>query len=122
MREPLIASRPARRSSGAVLCLLFVLAAGPAAAVSNKAECRRLTRQIDHFEDVAQMAADRRDELWLNGTLEHIDRLAGRRVELCPEYAEPDYAAIYAKWFADLVKKAGKAFLSYMTFGAYPGL
>ena len=122
MRKPLLASRRARTSYGAALCLL--LAAGPASAVEqpHRAECQRLTRQISHFEDVAQMASDRGDQMWLNGTLNHIDQLSSRRVALCPEYADPNYAAIYAAWAAEVIKKAAKAFLTYLTFGAYPGI
>lgn len=102
---------------GAVIALLVAV---PALAVqSHTAECRRLTRQIEHYRDVAEMAADRRDKLWYVSTTDHIDRLADRRVSLCPEYAEPNYALIYAKWMAEVVKKAGQAFLKYMTFGAY---
>jgi len=94
------------------------LLAAPAAAVSaHKSQCRRLTRQIGNFEDVAERAADRGNRLWLNSTLQHIERLSERRVRLCPEYAEPDYLAIYAAWAADIFKKAARAFVTFMTFG-----
>ncbi len=103
--------------------LIAVCSALPATAVpSNKAECRRITRQLDHFVNVAEMADSRGDHLWLASTLGHMDRLKERRVRLCPEYEEPNWAAIYAKAIADLAKKAGKAALTYMTFGAYPFL
>lgn len=107
--------------SGTAAALL--LAAPPAFAVpSNKAECRRITRQVAHFVDVAEMADSRGDELWLESTLDHIDRLKERRVKLCPEWEEPNWAEIYAREFAELLKKAGKAALTYLTFGAYPGI
>jgi hypothetical protein len=108
---------------GAAVVAALAVAAPALAVPSNKSECRRITRQIDHFEDVAMMAADRGDRLWYTSTTNHIDRLAARRVWLCPEYAEPNYAKIYAEWVAAVVKKAGQAFLQYLTFGAYsPGI
>ncbi len=103
------------------LVATVLLLATPAAAVpSNKAECRRITRQVAHFVNVAEMADSRGDELWLSHTLAHIDRLKQRRVRLCPEYEEPNWAEIYARQFAELAKKAGKAALKYLTFGSYP--
>jgi hypothetical protein len=117
------------RSSSSSLSLFLglsvacALVAGPAlAAPSNKAECRRITRQLNHFVNVAEMADSRGDRLWLNSTLAHMDRLKQRRVRLCPEYEEPNWAAIYAKAVRDLAVKAGKVALKYFTFGAYPGL
>ena len=99
---------------------LAALLAGPALAVpSNKAECRRMTRQIEHFEDVAGMAAQRGDEMWWDGTVQHIKQLAERRLRLCPEYAEPNYAKIYAEWAMWMARRAADAFITYTTFGAY---
>jgi hypothetical protein len=104
---------------GVLLAAAWV--AGPVqAAPSNKAECRRITRQVAHFVNVAEMADSRGDHLWLASTLSHIDRLKERRVRLCPEYEEPNWAEIYARQMAELVKKAGRVALTYLTFGAYP--
>ena len=111
------------RSSVLILCLSIgltaMLSASPALARQNMAECRRMTRQIDHYTDVAEMAAQRGDEAWFDGTVDHIRRLGGRRVRLCPEYKEPNYAAIYTKWAKEVVKRAAQAFLTYTTFGAF---
>ena len=53
-----IPSRPSILLVGSLVCALC--AAGPALAVpSNKAECRRITRQLDHFVNVAEMADTR---------------------------------------------------------------
>jgi len=102
------------------IALVFSLAAPAALArPSNKAECRRITRQIDHFREVASMAAQRGDEMWFDGTVDHIRRLAERRVRLCPEYEEPNYAAIYAQWTKEMIKRAAEAFITYSTFGAF---
>ena len=86
---------------------------------SNKAECRRITRQIDHFRGVASTAAERGDRMWFDGTVDHIRRLGERRVRLCPEYEEPNYTAIYAQWAKEMVKRAAEAFITYSTFGAF---
>ena len=102
-----------------MLVLMSIPAARPAAAALHTGECRKLTRQIDHFKDVAEMAADRGDALWLESTLAHVERLSTRRVGLCPEFAKPNYAAIYARWAADILKKAGRAFITFMTWGAF---
>ncbi len=106
-----------------MIVLAVVLAAGPVLAVpSHRAECRRITRQVVHFLEVAEMADGRGDQVWLSGTLQHIDRLKQRRVRLCPEYEEPNWVRIYAKAAAEFVKKAGKVALQVFTFGAYPGI
>jgi len=112
-------TRALRRIVGA--CLLAGTLATPALAVpsSYQAECRRITRQIGHFENVAAMAAQRGDEMWFDGTVDHIRRLGERRVRLCPEYAEPNYAAIYATWAKWMLKRAAEAFITYTTFGLY---
>ena len=100
--------------------LTALLSAGPALArPSNRSECRRITRQIDHFQGVATMAAQRGNEAWFNGTVDHIRRLGERRVRLCPEYQEPNYKAIYAQWTKALIKRAAQAFISYSTFGVF---
>lgn len=114
---------PARFLLGLGTAVAVLLASAPALAVpSNKAECRRITRQVAHFVNVAEMADSRGDHLWLQHTLSHIDRLKERRVRLCPEWEEPNWAEIYAREFAKLLKKAGRVALTYLTFGAYPGL
>ncbi len=101
----------------AVVCLL--VAVGAEASVSlNVSQCRRLARQIDRFESVAEMAEERGDELWRAGTMAHLQRLTERHVRLCPQ-EKRDYARIMAKWMGETAKKAGKAFLRYLTFGAY---
>ena len=120
-----------RTSSNRVLLFLLTLGgvlllAGPALAeaenMSNKAKCRRITRQVAHFVEVAEMADSRGDQLWLGSTLDHIQRLKERRARLCPWYEEPNWAEIYARQFAELAKKAGRAALTFFTFGAYPGI
>lgn len=112
------------RSRVSTICLSAALAvlfsAAPAFALPpNTAECRRMTRQIEHFTGVAEMAAQRGDEPWFDATVDHVRRLGERRVRLCPAYTEPNYAAIYASWAKEVIKRAAQAFLTYTTFGAF---
>ena len=101
----------------------IVLAAAPVQAVpSHQAQCRRITRQLVHYVQVAEMADERGDGLWRQGTLDHIERLKQRRVRLCPEWEEPNWAMIYAKAAAKMAVKAGKVALQVLTFGTYPGI
>ena len=99
----------------AVVCLLV---AASAEASLNVSQCRRLTRQIDRFESVAEMAEERGDEMWRAGTMAHLQRLTARHVRLCPQ-EKPDYVLMMTKWMGKTVKKAGRTFLRYLTFGAY---
>ena len=106
-----------------MISLAVVLAAEPVLAVrSHQAECRRITRQLVHLVSVAEMADSRGDGLWRQSTLNHIDQLKQRRVRLCPEWKEPNWAMIYAKMAAEMAVKAGKVALQVLTFGTYPGI
>jgi hypothetical protein len=99
----------------ALLLLAFACCVLPATrAGAESAECRRITRQIAHFETVADRAEDRGDEAWERATEDHIARLAARRAEICPEYAEESGLAAMGR----LLRSAGKAAAKYLTFGA----
>lgn len=89
---------------------------------SHRGTCRRISRQIDQFEDTLVRARERDDELWEQGTLEHLERLYNRRGTLCPEYAMTRAAARRAQNMqnaAEFLKAAGSAAIRYFTFGAY---
>ncbi len=110
------------RRCAALLALALMLL--PAAAIAEKVrgECRKITRQIAHYQDVVQMAQGREDELWEASTIRHIQRLGERRARLCPEYAkrleERGKARRFAKATGEMIKTAGQMFLKYLTFGA----
>ncbi|MDJ0867392.1 MAG: hypothetical protein QNK03_14875 [Myxococcota bacterium] len=96
--------------------VILVATAGPVqAAKPHRGECRKLTRQITHFEGVVEMAQERDNELWELATLKHINRLAYRRAKLCPEFRGPSPREQMAK----LLKTAGKLAIQYFTFGAF---
>ncbi len=96
----------------------------PATAEVHYKDCRRITRQIDHFEDVEQMAKARGNELWEADTRRHITRLEVKRARLCPQYAAELEQRSFMKKAAyetgRFFKAAGKVAARVFTFGAYP--
>ncbi len=104
---------------------LAVLAPGLAtAAEPHYRECRKITRQMEHYEDVVNMALDRDNKLWANATVQHIQRLADRRRRLCPKMVaelEKSMARKIMDDSAEMMKAAGRVALRVFTFGAYPG-
>ena len=102
--------------------LLTPLTAQAEATARYNAHCKRITKQIDRYEDVADMARDRGDDMWLDGTLAQIERLENRRAQLCPAYAEGVAAAAAAKFWKDtydLTKQIAQGAVRYFTLGAY---
>ena len=118
MKRPSSNSSPSRRRL--VLCSAAVglLLAGSAGAAANVSQCRRMTRQIDHFENVAEMAKERGDRIWFEGTASHLQRLSDRHERMCPE-EKPNYVLMMTKWFGKTARAAGKSVVKYLTFGAY---
>jgi len=110
---------------GAAAALAIALAPAAADAARVTSECKRLTRQILHFDGVVERARERDDELWEAETRRHIGRLAERRARLCPEYAEArekeESRARTARNTARFFKAAGEVALRFFTLGAFPG-
>ena len=79
-------------------------------------DCRRLTRQIAHYADVADMARSRDDDLWEQHTLGHISRLSDRRARLCPQYAEKPAGEELRKML-ELLRDAAKIASKLYTWG-----
>ena len=106
-----------------VLSPLSVLAEGER-KLSRRQDCRRMTKQIAHFEGtVLKMAKDRGDQAWQRSTSDHVDRLKNRRADRCPEYAEQRKVLARAKKQADDMKKlmvaAAKGAAKYFSGGMY---
>ena len=103
--------------------LCFCGLSGLAQAGEPRGDCRRITRQIEHFEGVAAMAEERDNELWEAETRRHIGRLELKRAGKCPRYAEElrerNRMVRVAKATQEFFKMAGKAAIRYFTFGAY---
>ena len=112
-----------RASAAALLLLLAPGAAGaatpPLRATGGPAECARLNRQIAHFEGMVERAEQLDSELWIERTQQHVDLLREKQEERCPDDAESHAAKQAWIAFTNLLKVAGKAALTYFTFGAY---
>lgn len=110
--------------------LLGLLAAGPAAAQfgakqevyevppglvgRHNGECKRLTRMIARYAEVADIARERGDDRWEEGTIAHIGRLSERRARLCPTlYAEKPIG----KELEKILKGAAKIAFKLFTMG-----
>ncbi len=57
---------------------VMALPPDPALTRANKGECRKLGKKIVHYTRVAERAEERDDELWLQSTVAHVDRLEER--------------------------------------------
>ena len=119
------------RATGTLVLALLVapmaLAEGEKRLASEsglyRGECRRLTKQITHFEEtVLPMAIERGNRSWEKATNAQIERLWNRRADLCPEYgAERTFlkkAADQTRRFNKLLAQAGRAAAAYFTGGA----
>jgi predicted PurR-regulated permease PerM len=101
-----------------LLAALAVLVPGLALGANPHAnECRRMTRQINHYDDVLQLARGRQNELWENATKAQINRLANRRARLCPEMVQEARAKKEMREFLGLMKSAAQAARKYFTGG-----
>jgi hypothetical protein len=81
---------------------------------TNKQVCRRMTRQIAHFEGtVLPMAKDRGNDLWAASTNQHINRLKNQRADVCPEWGKQRTALIKAKKEWDQMKAYAKMAAKY---------
>lgn len=103
--------------------LVLLALAAPAQAGKYFKDCRRMTRQIDRYEGVVEMAEDRDNELWAEATKRHIERLMERRAELCPQFAEEvnmkKRAVKAAEDTQKLMKAAAKIAARYFSGGWY---
>jgi len=108
--------------AGSVLVLMLV--AGPAAAQDGKynGQCHKLTRQISRYQDVADMARSRQNQMWLASTAAHIERLRDRRTRLCPQYDRFVEKVRTQEFWRDtyaLTIAGAKTAMQYFTFGMY---
>ena len=78
------------------------------------AECKRIAKQIIHFENVKAMAQQRNDALWTAGTEAHITQLEGRWNERCYNGVDPWQVA-----FNKLLKEAAEAAIRYFTWNGF---
>ena len=85
----------------------------------SPAECARLDKQIHHFEDMVDRAETLDNAMWAERMQQHVDFLKEHQKERCPRDAEDASAKAAMLAFLNMLKLAGKAALSYFTFGAF---
>ena len=81
-----------------------------------------MSRQIEHFYDVKQIAQSRGNAPWEKGTERHILDLEARQRRLCPRYLasiEQSKARIAAEKTKQFMRAAAKAAARYFTFGGF---
>ena len=111
-----------RRVLACSIIMLFVLPATGSFAASgsstlNRQKCQRLTRQIERYEGVADMALQRGDSLWYNATRQQVERLEQERIARCPGYDKPNPMLRIGRSTARLMKRAASAARRYFTGG-----
>ncbi len=94
----------------------------PVRTRGNRGDCRRMTNQINHYENVVlQMAKDRGDKAWEASMELHLAKLKDRRADRCPEYHKQRKFLIRARAQAREIQKyiamAGRGALKYFTGG-----
>jgi hypothetical protein len=111
-----------RAALAALLLLLVPAVAGAEAPVArphgHPAECARLRKQIDHFEGMAERAEAQGNAMWTERTEAHVSLLRERQKDRCPGDVPDESAKEAFLAFMSLLKTAGKAALTYFTFGA----
>jgi hypothetical protein len=86
----------------------------PTLSKLNRAQCKRLARQILQYTDVAARASDRGDDLWEQTTVAHVDRLEERWNTGC---ASPDQT--WAIFLNQMMSTAARLALKYFTMGYF---
>jgi hypothetical protein len=82
-----------------------------AANEAHVGECRRLTRQIVRYQNDAQLASQRGNDLWEDASEDRVDHLATRRAKLCPRYRRANPLAQFADFVASAAKAAAPYFM-----------
>jgi hypothetical protein len=88
-----------------------VVSVPPGMVSRHNGECKRITRQIQQYAEVADRAKERGDPNWEKGTLDHISELSTRRAQLCPTlYAQKPIGEELAKILKGAARIAAKLF------------
>ena len=78
------------------------------------AECRRIAKQIIHFENVKAMAQERSNAGWEAATQQHIAQLEGRWNDRCYDGVDQWQVA-----FNNLLKTAAEVAIRYFTWSGF---
>ncbi len=98
------------------IALMWPALMSPGVAGATEIECRRLTSQIEHFSNMVERAHQLDNAVWAARTQDHLDQLVATRAAECPGYSASDQAM---QAFGQLLRVAGRAALTYFTFGAF---
>lgn len=90
-----------------------------------RGQCRRLTKQIDYYnEQILPIAIERGNLAWEDATNDQIKRLWNKRADLCPKYgkdrARLQRALDKIREFNKVIARAGRAAAQYFSGGALP--
>jgi hypothetical protein len=77
-------------------------------------ECKKIAKQIIHFENDKAMADERENALWANATQAHLNRLENRWDDKCQNGVDEWQVA-----FNYLLKTAAKVAIRYFTMGGF---
>ncbi len=103
------------RDAAAAACAAALLLPAAAAAGSPQL-CARYARQIAHYENMREAAAERGSALWEERLSSQVALLRGRAEQDCPDLFQDDSTA---EAMAALLKVAARAALTYFTLGAF---
>jgi hypothetical protein len=84
--------------------------------VLSTTECQDMTRQIEHYEEMAARAAELGNTAWDEATRQHIEQVKEERSERCPEWSQ---AAVTNRAIMRMLKTAGELALTYFTMGYF---
>lgn len=105
--------------AAALLAAWWLPAAALGADLGSPAECARRHKQIAHFESQLERAEALDNALWEDRLSQHVDYLKAMQAQRCPDDVDDEGAKAAAAAFAQMLKLAGKAALTYFTFGAF---
>ena len=103
-----------------IVVALSLLLASSAAALQkpHRGQCRRLGKQLDQHAMKVRQAQSRGNALWARANVQQMQRMDRRRARLCPDLYPQNARAKALEDMKAFAKWAGKAALSFLTFGA----
>ena len=110
-----------RKITLAILIALFLTPsiAGARESKHHFGQCRQLTKQLQHYSGIADMARQRNNASWERATEAQMTRLSNRRYRLCPQWGLETRAAQVMAQAREIVKSAAKAAAKYFSGGLY---
>ena len=112
-----------RKTAFAILIALFLTLtpsiSGARESKHHFGQCRQLTKQLEHYSGVAEMARQRNNASWERATEAQMTRLSNRRYRLCPQWGLETRAQQVMAQARQIVKSAAKAAAKYFSGGLY---